>query len=311
MHREARDRVVHAATEFLILAVDRVGHVDPGGEIPREVRRLQWSAFNVPLMWAAAANDQDCAILEWFNQQTESLPPVLVNGCEVAAQEALRVGWDVLCHTMRSWGVRSREDLAEWIHQQGFRRPRWGAHFSARAQERILNTTVARDARGAAIESVYIHMVLQACQSGGRRLEMGDPPTRPECTTRAQDRVESQWTTLDDVCLQEVFKQRFAILQGCPAHLKARYRHALTTALEAVHTAVQQNDVAKEIRGWKLFIVLPFWLLRRPFSRGRVGKAELSQRFDLFIGGQWDELHQEAMRDAHSQPFTPGRGPHS
>ena len=41
MHREARDRVVHAATEFLILAVDGVGHVDPGGEIPREVRRLQ------------------------------------------------------------------------------------------------------------------------------------------------------------------------------------------------------------------------------------------------------------------------------
>ena len=208
------------------------------------MRRLQWS------------NDQDCAILEWLNQQTESLPPVLVNGCEVAAQEALRVGWDVLCHTMRSWGVRSREDLAEWIHQQGFRRPRWGVHFSARAQERILNATVARDARGAAIESVYIHMVLQACQSG-RRLEMGDPPqvtTRRECTTRAQDIVESQWATLDDVCLQEVFKQRFAILQGCPAHLKARYRHALTTALEAVHTAVQQNDVAK-IRGWKLFIV--------------------------------------------------------
>ena len=58
MHREARDRVVHEATDFLILAVDRVGHVDPGGEIPREVRRLQWSAFNVPLMWAAAANDQ-------------------------------------------------------------------------------------------------------------------------------------------------------------------------------------------------------------------------------------------------------------
>ena len=160
-------------TKFLILVVDRVGHVDPGGEIPREVRRLQWSAFNVPLMWAAAANDQNCAILEWLNQQTESLPPVLVNGCEVAAQEALRVGWDVLCHTMRSWGVRSREDLAEWIHQQGFRRPRWGAHFSARAQERILNTTVARDARGAAIESVYIHMVLQAC---GRSTTSRDAP---------------------------------------------------------------------------------------------------------------------------------------
>ena len=91
MHREVRDRVVHATTEFLILAVDRVGHVDPGGEIPREVRHLQWSTFNVPLMWAA--NDQDCAILEWLNQQTESLPPVLVNGVEVATQEVLRVGW--------------------------------------------------------------------------------------------------------------------------------------------------------------------------------------------------------------------------
>ena len=120
---------------------------------------------------------------------------------------------------------------------------------------------------------------------------------RPECTTRAQDRVESQWTTLDDVCLQEVFKQRFAILQGCPT-FEGEVPARPTTALEAVHTTVQQNDVAKEIRGWKLFIVLPFWLLRRPFSRGRVKKAELSQRFDLFIGGQWDELHQEVMRDA-------------
>ena len=32
-------------------------------------------------------------------------------------------------------------------------------------------------------------------------------------------------------------------------HLKARYRHALTSALEAVHTAVQRHDLAKEIRG--------------------------------------------------------------
>ena len=106
--------------------------------------------------------------------------------------------------------------------------PRWGAHFSARVKERI-------------IKSVYIHMVLQACQLGGQRLEMGDPPQvapRSECTVGAPDRVEIQWTTLDDVCLQEIFKQRFAILQGCPANLKARYRHALTTALEAVHTTM-------------------------------------------------------------------------
>ena len=113
--------------------------------------------------------------------------------------------------------------------------------------------------------------------------------TRPQCTAGAPSEVDTQWATLDDVCLRENAKQRFAILQGCPVHLKARHWHALTTALEAVHAAVQQHDVAKEIHGWKL--------LRRPFSRGRVRKAELSQRFDLFFGCQWDELHQEAMRD--------------
>ena len=67
----------------------------------------------------------------------------MANGCEVAAQEALRVGWDVLCHAMRSWGFRSLENLSESMHRQ-FRRPRWGAHFSAWAKKRILNATTRR-----------------------------------------------------------------------------------------------------------------------------------------------------------------------
>ena len=50
MQREARDRVAHTASDFLILATERVGRVDSGGENTREVRRLQWSAFKVPLM---------------------------------------------------------------------------------------------------------------------------------------------------------------------------------------------------------------------------------------------------------------------
>ena len=83
MHREARDRVVHAGL-VPHLGCGSCWSPGPGGEIPREVR-LQWFAFNAPLMWVAAANDHECAILEWLNQQTESLPPVLVNGCKVAA----------------------------------------------------------------------------------------------------------------------------------------------------------------------------------------------------------------------------------
>ena len=114
------DRVVHAAIEFLILAVDRVVHVGPGGEISREVRRLQWSAFNVPLMWAAAANDQECAILEWLNQLTESfwLKPFLFKAallsrvrlfCLVCAVLVLPLGLpSVRENGLHRWGVIGR-----------------------------------------------------------------------------------------------------------------------------------------------------------------------------------------------------------
>ena len=90
---------------------------------------------------------------------------------------------------------------------------------------------------------------------------------------------------------------RFRVLQSCPAHLKAKYRVALTTALEAVHEAAQRRDPVKEVRAWKLFSLLPFWLLRKPLGQGRVGKAELSDRFELFAGGQWESLHGAVTRD--------------
>ena len=44
--------------DFLSSVVKRVGPVDVVGEVPREFRRLRWSVFNVPLLWAAAAGDE-------------------------------------------------------------------------------------------------------------------------------------------------------------------------------------------------------------------------------------------------------------
>ena len=46
----------------------------------------------------------------------------------------------------------------------------------------------------------------------------------------------------------------------------------------------------------KLFCLLPYWFLRRPQSKGRVGKAVLSKRFDQFENGQRATLHEEAER---------------
>ena len=37
-------------------------------------------------------------------------------------------------------------------------------------------------------------------------------------------------------------------------------------------------------------------MLRRPQSKGRVGKAELTKRFEQFDNGQWAKLHEEAER---------------
>ena len=53
----------------------------------------------------------------------------------MAGEAAVHAGWDALQEAMSSWGIQSREDLSEWIHNQGFVQPRWGAHFCARAQE--------------------------------------------------------------------------------------------------------------------------------------------------------------------------------
>ena len=46
--------------------VERVRPVDMIGEVPREVRQLRSSVLNVPLMWAAAAGDDNCAVLGWL-----------------------------------------------------------------------------------------------------------------------------------------------------------------------------------------------------------------------------------------------------
>ena len=61
-----------------------MGPVDVAGEVPREVRRLRWSVFNVPLMWTAAAGDDDCAVLGWLSARAVNLPPMFVDSVQVS-----------------------------------------------------------------------------------------------------------------------------------------------------------------------------------------------------------------------------------
>ena len=179
------------------------------------------------------------------------------------AEDAVFAGWDALREAMSSWGIQSREDLSEWIHNQGFVQPRWGAHFCARAQERILHGAVTRDVRCTALESACVQITLQACQRG--------LPPEPSnqvfavddgvCTQTAPPVVPSSptpWQMLDDIDVDAVYHTRFNVLQNCPAHLKGRFRQATRTAFEARHQATFAKDcnAALTIRVWKLFCVL-------------------------------------------------------
>ena len=136
-------------------------------------------------------------------------------------------------------------------------------------------------------------LVLHACSSENRVAPLEGGPQAAAPTIG-----ESQWSSLDEIGLPEVFQTRFKVLQSCPVHLKVRCRFAMKVALEAVHTAVEQRYILTEVRGLKLFSLLPFCLLRKPPSQGRVWKSELSQRFEAFTRGHWGVLHLAGIRDA-------------
>ena len=96
-----------------------MGPLTSEDEISRVLRRQQWSALNVPLMWAAADGDRRCAVLKWLASRAEVLRPVNVGG------EKFQVGWQLQlvgkCSPLRcAVRIQSKEDLSERIHNQGF-----------------------------------------------------------------------------------------------------------------------------------------------------------------------------------------------
>ena len=49
-----QDRRVRSAIDVITSIAARVGFLHDDQEIPRTIQRQQWSAFNIPLLWAAA-----------------------------------------------------------------------------------------------------------------------------------------------------------------------------------------------------------------------------------------------------------------
>ena len=196
----------------------------------------------------------------------------------------------------------------QWQYNQppSWQRPRmsatrWGAHFSGRAQERILSRAVTSDGRVALLEGIYVQVTLHHCRRG---LPPEQPCRSEGVSYRCADPTPSEsssWDDVDSMSLERVYDSRFGVLRSCPHHLRGRFRQACRQVLESRHDGVQAGDEIKETRSWKMFCLLPFMLLRKTAGKGRAGKAELCRRFDQFIEGQWRCLYEEGLRDIRNE----------
>ena len=229
-----------------------------------------WSALNVPLLWAAAADDRLCPMILWLREVSQSLPMVSVAGVQMAGPDAVMTGWESLRDVMRSIEIRSRT-VRRKDPQRRFPHAKWEV-TSAQGCKNV--------AWVSALESVFVSVTLGECGQTREPVATVPRPVTPHTSGSFSD---SCWETLDRVNLREVFESRFPVLQNCLHSVR----------LEARPEAVRSQDVIGEARGWKLFCLLPFRLLS-PDSH-RVPKLELCRRMDMFSQGAWEELMHEAF----------------
>ena len=92
-HDQKFVRVSHAASQFIRTLAARVGFIDEGGSVPRQLRHQQLSAFNV-LLWAAATGGADCHLSQWLEARAERLVYQ-----QISERATVRTRWDVFRNT--------------------------------------------------------------------------------------------------------------------------------------------------------------------------------------------------------------------
>ena len=174
--------------------------------------------------------------------------------------------------------------------QPGFSTSSVGSTIQWQGAGRIWNDVIVRDARGAAFESLYVNIVMQA-YFGERPMDIveGQFPREEASFTNC-------WEVLDDVDLKRVFYSRFGVLQGCPVEFRASSHTHSPSGIGSTPFCQCGRDRTGEVGGWKLFLLIPFLLLRRPTAEGRIGNKELSIRFDRFSNGQWSILLSDSFK---------------
>ena len=83
-------------------------------------------------------------------------------------------------------------------------------------------------------------------------------------------------------------------MKAVPRFLTGPFRNALNIALTEATVGNRVQDLARQERGWKLFLLLPRLLLHRRPRGGVISRDKLQLRFAKFPRGEWLELLQES-----------------
>ena len=75
--------------------------------------------------------------------------------------------------------------------------------------------------------------------------------------------LQAAFLALDQLNVEEIFKQRACVMKVVPQFQKGSYRNAMRVALEEACA----ESHARQGRGWKLFMMLPRMLLHRPVDK--------------------------------------------
>ena len=100
--------------------------------IPGMVLRQRWSDVVVPLMWAAARNEETCAIVDWLVSPLTSMDvQVPWENANMSGADAVRIAFIALKTAMRSWGIEDAEGFVTSFRKSSFRPRGVDMHFSA------------------------------------------------------------------------------------------------------------------------------------------------------------------------------------
>ena len=115
--------------------------------------------------------------------------------------------------------------------------------------------------------------------------------------------IRAAFAELDGFDLRAEFNKRASVMKTVPHFLRGSYRSAMRLAMEeATHP-----NVARQERGWRLFLLLPRLLLHRPPRGGNIEKRKLARRFEFLAEGSWISLLQASRQSAEASSTAQAR----